>query len=217
MAVFKPKAFCAALNPDSSETACLPTCARELESFVDSAEHVRGLRFEMKALPLWLLSGADLKSTYLTKNSPRRRSQLEGVQQVFWCGAVCGSCLCTHLLFIVKHMLDEAPRAQSKHWTNWRFHVRTSQDGFFVCLFALFYRRETRSAGGFSTYSHSFVFYHCFSFCTIFVVSESSMRVVLCDFLIEGLLTQLLASLQENVFYKLVCKDFYCRHVRYVH
>lgn len=95
--------------------------------------------------------------------------------------------------------------------------MRTSQDVFFVCLFALFYIRETRSAGGFSTYSHSFVFYHCFSFCPIFVVSESSMRVVLCDFLIEGLLTQLLASLQENVFYKLVCKDFYCRHVRYVH
>lgn len=83
VAVLKPKAFCAALNSDSSEAACLPTCARELESFVDRAEHVRGLRFEMKALPLRLLSGADMKSTYLTKNNPRRRSQLEGVQQVF--------------------------------------------------------------------------------------------------------------------------------------
>lgn len=95
------------------------------------------------------------------KDKPRRRPRFEGAQQVFWCCAVCGSCLCTHLLFMVKHMPDEAPRAQSKHWTKWRLHVRTSQDLFlcscFIYLLGILgfylFKSETLTVGGFWTCS----------------------------------------------------------------
>lgn len=92
--------------------------------------------------------------------------------------------------------------------------MRTSHDVFF-CLFVCFilHKRDSLSGRIFNILSLI-----CFlSLLLLLYNLESSTRVVLCDFLTEGLLTQLLASLQENVFYELVCKDFYCRHVRYVH
>ena len=58
---------------------------------------------EMKALPRWHLRDVDMKITYLTKTNSHRRSQLEGVQQVLWCGAICSF---THLLFNMKQKLE---------------------------------------------------------------------------------------------------------------
>lgn len=71
------------LNSDSS-AGCPPTCAaRELESFVDGAEHVHGGGALLRDQSVATLASECCRCEVDTVDEAHRRPRFEGVQQVF--------------------------------------------------------------------------------------------------------------------------------------